>query len=140
GLPPFLFYIRSETIYCKFYSMANTFADKVIEFNRELHFSGSLPPGVSMMNPFREDKTVLPLSAQFYKKYYDDLQPRHLILGINPGRFGGGVTGVPFTDPKRLQEKCGIGFNGPATHEPSSVFVYEVIDAYGGPAAFYHDF
>ncbi len=33
---------------------------------------------------------------------------RYLILGINPGRFGGGITGIPFTDPIRLQNICGI--------------------------------
>ncbi|WP_428657763.1 uracil-DNA glycosylase family protein [Runella sp.] len=117
-----------------------TFADKVITFNQQLHFSGTLPKGIRIMNPFREDEKVLPLSSIFYKKYYDDTQSRHLILGINPGRFGGGITGVPFTDPKRLIEKCGIPFPGMLTHEMSSVFVYNVIDAYGGPEAFYQHF
>lgn len=117
-----------------------TFADRVIAFNQQLHFSGELPKGIRIMNPFREDEKVLPLSSVFYKKYYNDAQPRHLILGINPGRFGGGITGVPFTDPKRLIEKCGIPFPGTLTHEMSSVFVYDVIDAYGGPEAFYQQF
>jgi Uracil DNA glycosylase superfamily len=61
-------------------------------------------------------------------------------LGINPGRFGAGVTGVPFTDTKRLTDQCGLKYSGKETHEPSSVFVYEVIDAYGGTSRFYHDF
>lgn len=117
-----------------------TFADKVIEFNRQLEFRGELPEGIRIMNPFKENKVVLSVSSEFYKKYYDDCQTRHLILGINPGRFGGGVTGVPFTDPKRLLEKCGISFPGPLTHEPSSVFVYNVIDAFGGAEAFYKQF
>lgn len=117
-----------------------TFADRVIAFNQQLHFSGELPKGIRIMNPFREDEKVLPFSSVFYKKYYNDAQPRHLILGINPGRFGGGITGVPFTDPKRLIEKCGIPFPGTLTHEMSSVFVYDVIDAYGGPEAFYQQF
>ncbi len=117
-----------------------TFADKVIAFNQQLHFPGHLPAGIRIMNPFEEDKRVLPLSSLFYKKYYDDTRTRHLILGINPGRFGGGITGVPFTDPKRLIEKCGIPYSGALTHEPSSVFVYEVIDAYGGAEAFYQQF
>ncbi|MCW3091298.1 MAG: glycosylase family protein [Ferruginibacter sp.] len=117
-----------------------TFAEKVIAFNSELDFTGSLPAGISMMNPFKEDKTILPLSAEFYKKYYHDHRPRHIILGINPGRFGGGVTGIPFTDTKRLKEKCHISYHGKETHEPSSVFVYEAIDAYGGAEAFYRNF
>ncbi len=117
-----------------------TFADKVITFNQQLEFKGELPEGIRIMNPFQENKSVLEISSAFYKKYYDDHQTRHLILGINPGRFGGGVTGVPFTDPKRLLEKCHIPFPGPLTHEPSSVFVYDVIDAFGGAAAFYQQF
>jgi hypothetical protein len=117
-----------------------TFAEKVIEFNQQLEFQGELPEGIRIMNPFKENKSVLEVSSAFYKKYYDDFQDRYMILGINPGRFGGGVTGVPFTDPKRLLEKCGIPFPGPLTHEPSSVFVYNVIDAFGGTEVFYQQF
>jgi hypothetical protein len=114
-----------------------TFADKVIQFNKTLQFTGTLPPGIRIMNPFREDPAVQQVAATFYKKFYDDLRPRHIILGINPGRFGGGITGIPFTDPKRLQEQCQIPFHGAMAHEPSSVFVYEMINAFGGPEAFY---
>lgn len=117
-----------------------TFADKVIAFNKMVDFKGDLPAGIHIMNPYKEDKKILPLSGKFYKKYYNDMHPRHLILGINPGRFGGGVTGIPFTDTKRLIEKCYIPYSGKATHEPSSVFVYEMIDAYGGPEKFYKFF
>ncbi|MEN6621920.1 MAG: uracil-DNA glycosylase family protein [Smithella sp.] len=91
------------------------------------------------MNPFKDGK-ILSISSSFYKKYYNDNKPRHLILGINPGRFGAGVTGVPFTDTKRLRDKCGLNYSGQETHEPSSVFVYEVIDAYGGVEKFYNAF
>lgn len=63
-----------------------------------------------------------------------------MILGINPGRFGGGLTGIPFTDPKRLKTECNIDYMGKAAHEPSSVFVYEIIHAYGGVAEFYNKF
>ncbi|MBX3252620.1 MAG: DUF4918 family protein [Chitinophagaceae bacterium] len=114
-----------------------TFADKVIGFNKQLNYKGSLPAGIQIMNPFRESKDVSKLSGEFYRKYYSDEQPRHIILGINPGRFGAGITGVPFTDPKRLVEKCGIPYSGKMAHEPSSVFIYEMIDAFGGPEKFY---
>ena len=109
--------------------MTETFADKVIRFNKSLHFTGVLPPGINIMNPFREDEKIIPVSSVFYHKFYNDTNPRHLILGINPGRFGGGVTGVPFTDSKRLKNECGIEYTGQVTHEPSSVFVYDVIKA-----------
>ena len=117
-----------------------TFADNVIAFNNSVEFTGNLPAGISMMNPFKENENIIPLTSLFYKTYYDDACPRHLILGINPGRFGGGVTGIPFTDTKRLVEKCRISYHGKETHEPSSVFVYEVIEAYGGAEKFYDKF
>jgi Domain of unknown function (DUF4918) len=117
-----------------------TFADKVIAFNKQLDFSGSLPKGISIMNPFKENENALSLSTEFYKKYYNDQNARQLILGINPGRFGAGITGIPFTDPKRAVEKCGLLFKGESKHEPSSVFIYEVIDAFGGAASFYNRF
>jgi len=62
-----------------------------------------------------------------------------MILGINPGRLGAGATGVPFTDTKRLKSHCHINTNF-HLHEPSSVFVYEVIDAYGTVTDFYKKF
>ena len=44
----------------------------------------------------------------FFYKFYSDSNPRRMIFGINPGRFGAGTTGINFTAPKQLQEFCGI--------------------------------
>ncbi len=118
-----------------------TFADQAIRFNKQLHYTGKpLPAGIRIMNPFTEADQALKISKLFYKKYYNDNNQRHLILGINPGRFGGGLTGIPFTDPKRLKSECGIEYEGQITHEPSSAYVYEMINKYGGPEAFYKKF
>jgi hypothetical protein len=114
-----------------------TFARKVIEFNTLLDFKGTLPAGVRIMNPFRENPVVNELAAEFYTKFFSDNRTRRLILGINPGRFGAGSTGIPFTDTKRLNEYCDIPFNGFRTHEPSSAFIYEMIHAFGGVRDFY---
>ncbi len=115
-----------------------TFADKVIAFNRSLAYDAPLPDGVRIMNPFRENPWALAASTDFYRKYYSDAEPRFMLIGINPGRFGAGLTGDPFTDPKRLIERCGIAsYGGEPAHEPSSVFVYEVIRQYGGEEKFY---
>lgn len=117
------------------------FADRVIQFNRELTYTGDpLPKGIRIMNPFREHDNVMGIVNLFYHKYYNDNNQRHIILGINPGRFGAGLTGIPFTDPKRLVSECHIPYTGKISHEPSSVFIYEMINAYGGPEAFYKDF
>lgn len=117
-----------------------TFAEKIIAFNKSVAFDGALPKGIGIMNPFKENKEAVLISSQFYRKFYNDHRRRHIILGINPGRFGAGVTGVPFTDTKRLFNECGLEFSGKATHEPSATFVYEVINAYGGAENFYGEF
>jgi hypothetical protein len=117
------------------------FADKIIQFIKQLHYTGNpLPPGIRIMNPYRESEQTMTISETFYRKYYSDNNKRHLILGINPGRFGAGLTGVPFTDTKRLVSECHIPYKGKISHEPSSVFIYEMIDAFGGVKAFYNKF
>lgn len=117
-----------------------TIADKIIKFNKSLEFSGKLPRGINLLNPFKDNPAILPLVKEFYKKFYDDNSERALILGINPGRHGAGVTGIPFSDTKRLAEFCGVNVEGFRSHEPSSVFVYDVINAYGGVKKFYSRF
>lgn len=117
-----------------------TLAARIIAFNKSLQFEDKLPDGIRIMNPFRESKEALKVSSLFYKKYYSDNRKRHLILGINPGRFGAGLTGIPFTDPKRLISHCGIAYSGVSAHEPSSDYVYQMITAFGGEETFYHDF
>jgi hypothetical protein len=117
-----------------------TFGEKILAFIKRLEFTDQLPSGINIMNPYREDPRVMPVVEKFYKKYYNDNFMRHLILGINPGRFGAGSTGIPFTDTKRLQEKCGLEISGVKTFEPSSAFIYEMIDNYGGPEKFYSGF
>lgn len=117
----------------------STFAEKVIAFNHNLAFTGTLPEGISVMNPFKETQ-ALEITERFYKKFYNDNRERHWIIGINPGRFGGGVTGIPFTDTRRLKEKLGISYEGKQTYEPSSTFIYDMIDAYGGVKKFYSRF
>ena len=120
--------------------MLNNFAEKIISFYAGLKYSGTLPSGISIMNPFVENPEIIPVITQFYHKFYNDFNTRHLILGINPGRFGGGVTGIPFTDTKRLSDNCGLSIAGLQTYETSSAFVYDMITNYGGVKKFYSDF
>ena len=120
-----------------------TFAGHAIDFNRHLAALTAkqlpvLPAKYSFMNPFA-DGQALAISEDFYSKYYGDDSPRRIILGINPGRHGAGLTGVPFTDSKKLDE-LSLDPRGITSHEPSAVFVYRVIAAWGGPEAFYKAF
>jgi len=111
-------------------------SDKILEFLLNLQFSIPLPADVEVMNPFTDEETKR-VAMQFYQKYYHDNNPRSCIIGINPGRFGGGVTGVPFTDPIRLKSECNIESNWPLRQELSSLFVYDMINAFGGAERFY---
>lgn len=117
----------------------SSFADHIISFLKNLHLPIELPDEIKVMNPFR-DAATMQVSIQFYKKYYSDNLKRKMIIGINPGRFGAGITGIPFTDPVRLKNTCGIENHFQQKQELSSVFVYNVIAAYGGAKKFYKDF
>jgi len=113
-----------------------TFADNILSFLLQVKIPFALPKGVGVLDAHK-DEAVQQACKTFYYKYYSDNNTRHLMLGINPGRFGGGVTGIPFTDPIRLLNECGIENRFTKKQELSSVFMYEMINAFGGPQAFY---
>ena len=116
-----------------------TFADNILAFISKLQFPVALPDGIEVMTPF-DNTATMEACHSFYKKYYNDNGQRRMIIGINPGRFGGGVTGIPFTDPIRLQQDCGISNPWAKKQELSSVYVYEMIQAFGGVQPFYRQF
>ncbi|GJH40937.1 DUF4918 domain-containing protein [Capnocytophaga sp. HP1101] len=118
----------------------NTFTDKIINFNTHLVYHDALPKDFAVLNPYTDNPETMQVMRAFYEKFYNDNHTRRFIIGINPSRHGAGVTGVPFTDTKRLQSECGITMASAHTHEVSSVFMYELIKAYGGVAKFYNDF
>ncbi|MBK1894169.1 SMUG2 DNA glycosylase family protein [Chryseobacterium paridis] len=122
------------------YREDHNFADKVIEFNKGLQYHGELPGNFEVLNPYFDNPETIDVMQKFYHKYYNDSEPRKFIIGINPSRHGAGVTGVPFTDTKRLENVCGIPMKSSRTHEISSVFVYDMIEQYGGADEFYKDY
>ncbi|HTH56445.1 MAG TPA: uracil-DNA glycosylase family protein [Cyclobacteriaceae bacterium] len=115
-----------------------TLADQILSFQRKLRIKVQLPKGVDVMNPYR-DKLSMAFCEQFYRKFYSDDKGRTMILGINPGRFGGGITGIPFTDPVKL-EALGINNELAKKRELSADFIYAMIDSCGGPEKFYSQF
>lgn len=116
-----------------------TFADHIISFNRSLRADWQIPEPVELLYPYDRPETMEALTT-FYRKYYADQHTRICVFGINPGRFGAAVTGVPFTDPIRLESVCNIDNPFPKKPELSSVFVYEFIEAFGGVDVFYPHF
>ena len=91
---------------------------------------------VEIINPYESDETRNVVN-KFYNKFYQDNNKRIFVFGINPGRFGGGLTGISFTDPVALRELCGIENNLGDRKELSSKFVYTVIDDFGGTKKFF---
>lgn len=109
---------------------------KIIDFYKNLEAPSYLPSGVEVMNPY-ENNSVMKNLGTFYSNYFRDTKPRVMVLGINPGRFGGGLTGIPFTDPINLQDACGISNDLDKRHELSSKFIYNMIEELGGVEKFY---
>ena len=91
------------------------------------------------MNPYT-NRDVRRYVRAFLERFCSDGEQRLLVLGINPGRFGSGITGVTFTDPVALADSCGIANDLPRRRELSSIFVYDLIQRLGGPAPFYRRF
>jgi len=119
----------------------DTQAAAILDFYQSLRPDFKRTHGIEIMNPY-QDELAWAASAAFYNKFYSDAHPRHFIFGINPGRFGGGVTGVPFTDPEKLRDQCGIPIPEAWKKLPelSSRFIYDMIGAYGGVRDFYRHF
>lgn len=116
-----------------------TFASKVLSFYKTLSIATKLPNGIEALNPY-QDPVTFELCRRFYQKYFDDQRQRHMIIGINPGRFGAGLTGIPFTDPVKLEKICGIGNDLPKKSELSADFIHAMIAAYGGAEKFFSRF
>ena len=116
-----------------------TFADRAIHFYSKLQIKTSLPAGSEILNPY-ENPAVKDIVGAFFKRYFDDQKDRVVLLGINPGRFGAGITGITFTDPIRLEEDCQIPNGFEKRAELSSRFIYDVISSYGGSQAFFQQF
>jgi hypothetical protein len=119
--------------------MHSILADKLFLFYKRLQPPANLPKSVGVLFP-QKDKRVIKTIETFFKKFYSDNYPRHLIFGINPGRFGAGTTGINFTAPKQLKEFCGIDHLFKVQSELSAEFIYELIGRYGGVEKFYSHF
>ena len=113
-----------------------SFANKAIKYFNGLDSPIRNPSGVEFINPYANDQAK-EVVQKFYKKFCDDDRKRLFVFGINPGRFGGGLTGISFTDPVALRESCGIENKLGDRKELSGKFIYRVIDEFGGPKKFF---
>ena len=120
------------------------FADYAVALNQKILTESvkkliTLIAPYKILNPFEKGEAIV-LSEAFYNKYYADKKKRTIIFGINPGRHGAGLTGIPFTDSKKLENILQIDPRGIRCHEPSATFIYDVILAFGGPIKFFKNF
>lgn len=123
--------------YLQFGKMS-TWAHNLFQFYNRLNPPENLPEGISWLYPQKQE-AVQKILRQFLNKFYSDENKRLVLLGINPGRYGAGITGINFTAPKQLKEYCHIEspFSG---SELSAEFIYMMILAYGGVENFYRHF
>jgi hypothetical protein len=117
----------------------STFGERAFRFYTSLELCNKLPRGVVAMNPYHTPR-IRDYTKLFLRKFFSDYRKRVFVFGINPGRFGAGITGVTFTDPVALETFCGVPNNLPEKRELSSVFIYKFIKLWGGPKKFYRNF
>jgi uracil-DNA glycosylase len=70
----------------------------------------------------------------FCQKLYGDAIPRVMICGINPGRFGAGMTGIPFLDFISLSQL--IPSIDRVESEKSASFFFRIVSSFGAEAFF----
>lgn len=116
-----------------------TFGQRIEGFLTGLHVDVPLPEGFAVMNPYSIPEVRSNVHEMCSRYYVDAPRPRLPIWGINPGRLGGGITGLSFTDPHALYHLLGIGPETSMRRELSATFIQMVIEAYGGPKRFYRD-
>ncbi len=90
----------------------NILGERLLKFYTNLKLEIPKKLKVDVLNPYTQ-KEVVQINKIFYKKYYNDKNSRILLLGINPGRFGAGITGISFTDPVILEESLKINNSFP---------------------------
>ena len=90
-----------------------------------------------------EDEDALKNQILFDEKYYHEGFPKIVLCGINPGRKGAGVTGVPFVDMATLAERLSdnkISFNGSGKEQSAQYFNEIVNHEEFGAKKFYKHF
>lgn len=113
-----------------------SFSSKAIKYFSSLDPQRKRFNNVELINPYSSEG-VKNVVIKFYNKFYNDDNQRIFVFGINPGRFGGGLTGISFTDPVALRESCKIDNWFGERKELSSKFIYAVADEFGGTRKFF---
>jgi hypothetical protein len=87
----------------------------------------------------RKNDDALKNQILFDETYYHEGFPKIVLCGINPGRLGAGITGIPFVDPPTLAKRLPDN-NIKGEEENSAKFFNEIIDDHFGVDKFYKHF
>src|SRR6478736_7359568 len=114
----------------------SSFGAHVLSFYRTIPRPVLASSSIEWIDPYGRPEVRRSMDA-FYGRFYGDNQQRLFLFGINPGRFGAGVTGIPFTDGYHLASSCGIANDLPQRQELSASFIHRVVQEWGGADAFF---
>ena len=89
-------------------------------------YSETLERNVKILSDFLDNKDNI---INFHKKYVEPNSPRVVICGINPGRNGAGLTGIPFIDFESLSNM--LPDIQKKDWEQSAKFFFSVIQEFG---------
>ncbi|HZL11862.1 MAG TPA: uracil-DNA glycosylase family protein [Prolixibacteraceae bacterium] len=81
---------------------------------------------VGILSEFLDNKNNI---IEFHKKYVQPNSPKIVMCGINPGRRGAGITGIPFIDTNSLSKML-PDISNPKT-EKSAKFFFSIIEEFG---------
>lgn len=116
----------------------HSFGSRVEAFLTSVAIRERLPRGFEVLHPYTRDE-VRKVVHEMCTRFYAVGQTRVAVWGINPGRFGAGITGLSFTDPHALKHVLGIASILEGRREISAEFIQGVIESYGGAERFFAD-
>src|SRR5665648_34445 len=112
----------------KLYNMRNIVEDyfEFYETFKEKYSEILKIKNVGILSEFLDNKNNI---IEFHKKYVQPNSPKIVMCGINPGRRGAGITGIPFIYTNSLS-KILPDISNPKT-EKSSKFFFSIIEEFG---------
>jgi hypothetical protein len=107
-----------KSIIDDYFEFYNTFSDRYSVYLKSIN--------IGILSDFLGNKQHI---IDFHKKYIEPNSPKIVMCGINPGRLGAGVTGIPFIDTLSLS-KLVPNINNPKS-EKSAKFFFSIIEEIG---------
>lgn len=107
-----------RNIFENFFEFYKTFKEKYSEILRSQN--------IGILSEFLDNKDNI---VEFQKKYVQPNSPKIVMCGINPGRKGAGITGIPFIDTYSLS-KLIPGITNTKS-EKSAKFFFSIIEEIG---------